>query len=230
MSMALNFNMQQKQSVKFINRDKSLFYQTVKENVNKYFTDNHISKFGNSTMYIKSFVLLTAYIGAFALILAFNPPFIVSMLLWFSMGISVAGVGMSVMHDANHGAYADNKYVNMMMGYTLNLLGGTVHNWKLQHNILHHTYTNITGLDDDIDDKAGMRFSPHNTWKPKHNFQYVYAFFLYGLITLYWCIAKDFAQFSKYTANGVNANSRSANIIPESRLLLFISCNANNVF
>jgi linoleoyl-CoA desaturase len=220
MLRALNFSMQQKQTVKFVNKDKSLFYQTVKANVNQYFTDNHISKYGNAKMFFKSFVLLTAYLGAFALILIFNPPFYISLLLWFSMGISVAGVGMSVMHDANHGAYSENKYVNAIMGYTLNLLGGTVHNWKLQHNILHHTYTNITGLDDDIDDKAGMRFSPHNTWKPKHNFQYVYAFFLYGLITLYWCVAKDFVQFSKYTNNGVNANTKSQNIIMFIKLII----------
>ena len=75
MLMALNKSMQQKQTVKFVNKDKSLFYQTVKANVNQYFTDHHISKYGNAKMYFKSFVLLTAYLGAFALILIFNPPF-----------------------------------------------------------------------------------------------------------------------------------------------------------
>lgn len=205
--------MKQKQTVKFVNKDKNLFYQTVKQNVNNYFVENNISKVGDYRMFIKSFVLLTAYLGAFALILIFNPPFIVSLILWFSMGISVAGVGMSVMHDANHGSYSNNKIANYLMSYSLNLLGGTVHNWNLQHNILHHTYTNITGLDDDIDDKAGMRFSPRNDWKEKHGFQFIYAFFLYGLITIYWAIAKDFVQFVKYTRNGVNANSKAQNVI-----------------
>ena len=99
------------------------------------------------------------------------------------------------------------------MGATLNLCGGAVFNWKLQHNILHHTYTNIVHMDDDIDDKAVMRFSPHTRVKFFHRLQFIYAFLFYGLLTLYWAVAKDFVQFVKYTANGVNANNRKENIL-----------------
>ncbi|MFN0275193.1 MAG: fatty acid desaturase family protein [Chitinophagales bacterium] len=169
---------------------------------------------------MKSVILLAGYIIPFLVILLFQPAFLYSLGLWFVMGICLAGIGMSVMHDANHGAYSANKTVNTWMGYTLNLLGGTVFNWKLQHNILHHTYTNIVDMDDDIDDKAVMRFSPHKKLKIFHQLQFIYAFFFYGLLTLYWAVGKDFVQYFRYTANGVNANSKYQNRITFAKIVL----------
>jgi len=84
-------------------------------------------------------------------------------------------------------------------------------NWKLQHNVLHHTYTNIPQMDDDIEDKLVLKFSPYSQVKPFHHFQYIYAFFFYGLTTLYWVLAKDFVQYAKYIKNGVNKNTKAQN-------------------
>ncbi|MBC8045222.1 MAG: acyl-CoA desaturase [Fimbriimonadaceae bacterium] len=212
--------MQRKGKIKFVNTDKSLFYETVKERIENYFIENNLSKHANTAMIVKSIILLAGYIVPFFIILIIHPSVFVCMLLWFFMGLNLAGIGMSVMHDANHGAYSANKNVNTWMGYTLNLLGGTVFNWKLQHNILHHTYTNIVDMDDDIDDKAVMRFSPHKKLKVFHRLQFVYAFFFYGLLTLYWTLGKDFVQYAKYTANGVNANSKKENRIILAKITL----------
>jgi linoleoyl-CoA desaturase len=33
----------------------------------------------------------------------------------------------------------------------MHLLGGSATNWKIQHNVLHHSFTNIDGYDEDID-------------------------------------------------------------------------------
>jgi len=203
--------MKQKGKVKFVDRDKSKFYATLQAKVEEYFKSNNISKNANGTMIVKSVVLLSAYLLAYGVIIFVQPALWVSLLLWFSMGLSAAGVGMSVMHDANHGAYSSNRKVNFVMGQSLNLLGGSVFNWKLQHNILHHTYTNVVHMDDDIDDKVVMRFSPHTDVKKYHKFQFLYAFLLYCVLTLYWAIGKDFVQYVKYTANGVNPNNKKEN-------------------
>ena len=74
----------------------------------------------------------------------------------------------------------------------------------MQHNILHHTYTNITGIDDDIASKPALRLSPHEPRRPAHRFQWWHAFLLYGLTTLYWVTAKDFIQWSRYRKLKVN--------------------------
>ncbi len=203
--------MKPRNQIKFINKNKSLFYPTLRKRVDRYFEDNNIARTANVTMVVKSIVLLLCYTVPFVLLLALQPGLGISLLLWFVMGLGVAGIGMSVMHDANHGAYSGNKTVNTLMGHTLNLVGGSAYNWKLQHNILHHTYTNVVEMDEDIQDRLVLRFSPHTRVKFFHQLQWVYAFVFYGLLTLYWVLAKDVVQFFLFKKNGVNANSEKQN-------------------
>jgi len=203
--------MKLKGKVKFVSKDKSLFFATLRKRVDAYFLQNNIQRTANTTMVVKSVVLLLCYVLPFVLLLAFQPVFPLSLLLWFVMGLGVAGIGMSVMHDANHGAFSDNKRVNFLMGHTLNLVGGSAFNWKLQHNILHHTYTNVVEMDEDIQDRLVLRFNPHSKVKFFHQLQWVYAFLFYGLLTLYWVAAKDFVQYNLFIKNGVNANTDAEN-------------------
>lgn len=201
------------QKIQFISKDrnKTIFYATLRNRIELYFKENNISKHFNSSMVIKTVVLLTGYIVPYLFILIFNFPSIINYSLWLIMGLFKAGIGMSVMHDANHGAYARSHKANYWLGHTLNLVGGSVFNWKLQHNQLHHTYTNVINLDDDIEDKLILRFSPHTKVKWYHKFQFIYAFLFYGLLTLYWALIKDFVQFRKYIQTGVNKESSSKN-------------------
>jgi linoleoyl-CoA desaturase len=203
--------MKTKQPIRFVNNSGNEFFAVLRQRVDKYFKDKKISQHANTGMVLKSIILLSAYLVPFAIFLIVQPSFGISILLWTIMGFALAGIGMSVMHDANHGAYSANKNVNTFMGHTLNLLGGSVFNWKLQHNILHHTYTNIVHMDDDIDDKLVLRFSPHTEVKWYHKFQWVYAFFFYGILTLYWVLLKDLIQFINYTKRGVNTNTKQQN-------------------
>lgn len=203
--------MRRQEKVKFVSTDRNQFFGTLRKRVDLYFAENQISKSGNSQMVIKSIVLLLSYVLPFIYILAFDPSFSISLLCWFIMGLGVAGIGMSVMHDANHGSYSKKKSVNSLMGYTINLVGGSALNWKLQHNILHHTYTNVIDKDEDIQDRLIMRFSPHTDVKFYHRLQWIYAFLFYGLITLYWVTAKDFVQYFQFIKNGLNTNSKKEN-------------------
>ena len=124
--------------------------------------------------------------------------------MWLIMGVGVAGVGLSVMHDANHGSYTSSTKLNGIIGNAIALIGGHSTNWKIQHNVLHHTYTNIDGLDEDIDPPGEMlRFSPHQPLKKMHKYQHLYAWFFYGLMTLAWSLTKDFQQLSRYNKKGL---------------------------
>jgi linoleoyl-CoA desaturase len=198
--------------LRFVSKDKNQFFSVLKKRVDAHFKENNLSKHANATMVIKTIVLMIGYLGSFALMLTILPGFWGSMALWAMMGLSVAGIGMSIMHDANHGAYSNNETVNTLVGHTLNLCGGAVFNWKLQHNVLHHMYTNVSGHDDDIQDRAILRFSPHSEIKGIQRFQFVYAFVFYGLLTLYWVIGKDFVQYVQYINNGVNTNTKAQNV------------------
>ena len=206
--------------VKFVNTNNSLFFATLKERVDGYFQENRISKHANSIMVIKTIVLLLVYILPFLTLLYLQPSLRVSSLLWLVMGFGVAGIGMSIMHDGNHGAYSANKQINYLVAHILNLLGASTFNWNIQHNIMHHTYTNISDMDEDIGDKPMLRFSPHSPLKKYHKLQAMYAFFLYGLLSLYWVVAKDYVQFVKYIKNGVNSNTKKENAMVFSRIII----------
>jgi linoleoyl-CoA desaturase len=211
--------MKVKGKVKFIDTEKSGFYAMLKKRVDIYFEDKQLSRYANGQMVIKTIVLLAAYLLPYMFLLTVQPSLGWSLVIWGIMGISLAGIGMSVMHDANHGAYSSKKSINTLVGFSLNLLGGSVFNWKLQHNILHHTYTNITGMDEDIDDRLVLKFSPHTPIKAYHRFQWMYAFLFYGLLTLYWAIAKDFIQFRQFSQNGLNPHSEGENRIILARII-----------
>ena len=188
--------------------------------MDEYFRTNKISPNANRTMIWKSVVMISAYVLPFAAMIIFHPHFLVTMLCWVLMGIAMAGLGMSVMHDALHGAYSTNKRINFMMGSVINMIGGSIFNWKLQHNILHHTYTNVYEMDDDIDEKVILRFTEHSAPKKVHKFQWWYAFIFYGITTLYWLFAKDFLQYHKYKKNGVNNQSKEKNRIVLAKIIL----------
>lgn len=193
------------------NAENAQFFATVRKRVDTYFKENNISKHYNSAMVVKTVVLLGAYALPFTAILLLKPNFAGSLALWAIMGFALAGIGMSVMHDANHGAYSSNSKVNKWLGHSLNLLGGSVSNWKIQHNVLHHTYTNIVTHDMDIQDKVILRFSPHTQVKWYHRLQIIYAVFFYGITTLYWALLKDFLQFQTFKKIGINRDNKVQN-------------------
>jgi linoleoyl-CoA desaturase len=135
-------------------------------------------------MYVKTVTVYTLYVVPFIVILNYNLPFLSSFLLFMVIGMGTAGVGMSVMHDSLHNSYSKNKWVNKIMGLSMYIIGSNVFNWKLQHNIFHHAYTNIGGLDEDIKPRWIMRFSEQSPLKPVHKYQYLYSLPLYSMMTI----------------------------------------------
>ena len=200
-----------KPGIVFGTPEQQVFYKELRSRVEHYFESTGQSKYANATMVVKTIVLVGGYLAGIALQIAFLPSPALSFVLFALTGVFLAGIGMSVMHDANHGAYSANENVNRWVGYSLNLLGGMVMNWKMQHNVLHHTYTNIAGLDEDIDTKLALKLSPHGPTNKAHRYQWFYAFFLYMILTLYWGLAKDLVQFIHYKKVGLNKQSRVKN-------------------
>ncbi|GAA4402837.1 acyl-CoA desaturase [Nibrella viscosa] len=191
-----------KAPIKFLNKDKSDFFPVLKKRVDLYFKEKAISRFGTSTMIYKSLVMLSLFIVPYLLILSGWFPVWIMLLLAIFMGVGTAGVGMAVMHDAGHGSLSAVPRINNLLSASLYLLGGNVYNWKVQHNTLHHTYTNIHEVDEDITGKFLLRFSYSEQIKPYHRFQHIYAFFLYGLMTISF-FGKDFRQVFKFRNHAV---------------------------
>lgn len=179
------------------------FYKTLQKKVRKHFKDSNTTKYGNTSMVVKTIFMLALYLIPFILILTVVNSVWLMFVMWLLMALGMAGIGMSIMHDANHGAYSKNKYVNNFMGDLISVAGGSDSMWRIQHNVLHHTYTNVTGMDEDIDPGSVLRFSPHEERKTHHKYQHYYAWFLYGMMTLLWCTVKDFKQAMRYKKLGL---------------------------
>lgn len=191
--------------VKFAPKGIDNFHDAVKAKVDEYFTKNHISKLYDWRMVVKTFAMLAMYFVPYALIVTgiASVNLVLFYGLWVLMGAGIAGIGTSIMHDSNHGAYTTNERLNMALGGLLNLLGGYSRNWRIQHNILHHTYTNVDGLDEDIDAGILLRMSPNARHIKLHKYQHLYAWFLYGIMNVYWVTVKDYKCLLKYGKNGL---------------------------
>ena len=184
--------------VRFNTRDSREFMRTLNKRVNAYFKENNIKKTGNWKLHLKTIVMFSILFAPYFLILTLDIHELWKLAFTILMGVGMAGVGMNVMHDGNHGTYSSKSWVNKFMGSSIYVLAGNVYNWQVQHNVLHHTYTNIQGHDEDLDAGRILRFSKHTEWRRFHKFQHYYSIFLYGLLTFNWALTTDFKQTRNY--------------------------------
>jgi linoleoyl-CoA desaturase len=196
------------------------FVTTLNKRVGEYFKANDLSRQGNSEMIIKTaFMFLTYFVPYILIVTGLVTSVFPLLVAVVVMSLGLAGIGLSVMHDANHGAYSKKGWVNDLIGYSLNLVGANAFNWKMQHNVLHHSYTNVHEEDEDISPRGVLRLSPHSSWKSMHRFQFIYAWFLYGLMTIMWLFFKDFVRIVRYDRSGL-ARKHKANITREWFILI----------
>jgi len=211
--------MEKDKALTFANTHRD-FVTTLNKRVNEYFKSNNIARQGNLEMYVKTACMFAAYFIPYALILAGVVSGIVPLIAsTLFMGLGLAGIGLSVMHDANHGAYSEKAWVNTILGYSINLVGANAFNWKIQHNVLHHSFTNVLDHDEDISPRGVLRMSPASPWKTVHRYQFIYAWFLYGLMTIAWLGYKDFSRLGRYHKSGIAAKQK-ANIVREWFILI----------
>ncbi len=143
-------------------------------------------------MVAKTVALLALTFVPYALILSGSLSGPVALGMTVLTGFGIAGIGFSVAHDALHGAYAHRPSLNRLVGMTMDLIGGSSYLWRITHNIIHHTYTNIHGTDEDLAVSPLLRLSPHATRRWYHRYQHLYALALYSMTTLFWVYVKDY--------------------------------------
>ena len=182
--------------VTFNNKNK-IFFNALKAEVDAYFERNGIRKTGNWKLYLKTIILIPSAIGLYSLLMFLQMPAMLSIFLWFLFGLNMAAIGFNIMHDACHGSFSTKGWVNEIFGWTNNFLGGNAFLWKLKHNIIHHTYTNIDGVDDDINNMPFLRQCSTQPLKPMHRFQSAYMFVLYGFTSLFMFFMDYIKYFSK---------------------------------
>lgn len=180
------------QSVKFSNTSASPFIREMKQRVNEYFVTEGIARQADARMVAKTIGMLALTFVPYALILSgwFGPWTMLGLAM--VMGVGVAGCGFSIAHDALHGAYTKNRFASRLLDLSFDFLGGSGYFWKITHNVIHHTYTNIHGIDEDLEVSPFLRLSPNSERRPIHRFQHIFGFAAYSVSTLYWVLVKDY--------------------------------------
>jgi len=192
-------------AIRFRSKEGKDFGKTLRKRVADYFATNDLPRTGDYRMWIKVAVMLMLYLGPYVLIISgvFAGNLLGFYGLWVAMGLGLVGCGLGIMHDANHGALSKHKWANKAVGMVMNLAGGYALCWKIQHNVLHHSFTNVEGYDDDINSGGLLRFSPHQKKRLVYRFQVFYAWILYGTTTFNWVTYSDFLQLVKYNKMGL---------------------------
>jgi len=177
------------------NNKNAAFYKALKADVDAYFHDQNLRKTGNRRLYIKTVVFLIISICTYIFLLTGRYNTVSGISLSVLLGLSLAGIGFNIMHDACHGSYSSRKWVNELLGLTLNALGGNAFMWKLKHNIIHHTYTNVDGVDDDIAKSPVLRQCHTQPWKPAHRLQHIYLWPVYAISSFLWIFLIDISKY-----------------------------------
>lgn len=186
------------------------FYTTLNTKVEELFASSKLSKKGNGLMLFKVLFYSIGFISVYLILIVANPPVFIQLLLWAMLGLFIAFIGLNISHDAVHGSLSANKSVNKILGYSFNIIGGNCYVWNITHNIVHHTYTNIEGHDEDIELIPLLRMSPHQRLRKVHRYQYLYAFFFYSLSSLLWVFVKDYVKFFKKKIGNYNNKTHPA--------------------
>jgi linoleoyl-CoA desaturase len=173
----------------------NLFFQSLKASVDDYFKQNNLRKTGNWRLYLKTVILISTAIVLYGSLIFLHPPGAWALLICAVLGYNLACIGFSVMHDANHGSYSTHPLLNDFLGLSMNAMGASSFFWKQKHNIIHHTYTNVDGIDDDIAKSPIIRQCESQKWVPAHKVQHLYLFPAYALSTIFWVFIMDFKKY-----------------------------------
>mmetsp|Transcript_11403 Transcript_11403/g.15797 ORF Transcript_11403/g.15797 Transcript_11403/m.15797 type:complete len:548 (-) Transcript_11403:456-2099(-) len=188
----------------------SEFYRTLRTRVVARLDELHLSRRGSMEIWIKALFLLTWF--WYSLYKMYTSSFSTALLWTISMGTAAAFVGTCIQHDGNHGAFAEQKWLNKLAGWTQDMIGASAFTWEFQHMLGHHPYTNLLDEEEDLKKEKGvdcpmvekdqesdpdvfssfpiMRMHPLHEPSWYHRYQHLYAPLLFALMTL----AKVFQQ------------------------------------
>ena len=177
-------------------------HAVLKKNVNEYFQQQKLSPAGNSALYLKAAILLASYLLIYVHLIFFTPDKLLAIIECVLSGVLTASIGFNVMHDGAHGSFSNHSWLNKMAASSLDFLGASSFMWHVKHNVIHHAYTNIDGIDDDINAQPFLRLCDTQKRYKIHRYQHIYFWLLYCFLYLFWVF---FADYKKYFSHKIGS-------------------------
>lgn len=198
----------------------SPFFSLLKQKVDGYFGTRNLKRDGGRKLMRKGIIQFASAAVLYTTLVFFTPGVVLSVILCILLGLSLAIIGFNIMHEGGHQSFSKHLWINEVSAYFLNILGGNSYYWKIKHNINHHTYTNIEGLDSDIDVRPFMRMHKDQPLHPFHRFQHIYWVLLYGISYLVWVFYED---FQKYFSGRISKRSSRKKLPVKEHLIFWAS-------
>lgn len=183
-----------KDEIKIHYRQKSAegFRIDLNREVDQHLTTQSFGKNATWGMWLRVGFFLFAYWIVWALLALQAHSAAVSALLLGAFVFLFKAIAYNVVHDAVHQSISGNRRIDGAIYWiSMTMLGPSAYLWRKRHNVDHHHYVNVPGWDSQIEGAAFFRFSPHQTWKPYHRYQHLYASLVYMLMTLHWIFIRD---------------------------------------
>jgi linoleoyl-CoA desaturase len=171
------------------------FHSELKRRINQYFAQKGQAPTGNFNLHFKAILLITGLVLTYTHLVFFTPPAVWAILESILLGCLTAAIGFNVMHDGAHGSFSRYKWINSLASSFANFLGASQHMWKVKHNIIHHTYTNINGVDDDIEARPLLRLCEDQKHYKIHKYQHFYFWAAYSFLYIYWIFISDYTKY-----------------------------------
>jgi linoleoyl-CoA desaturase len=179
------------------------FHSELKRRISSYFEEVGKATTGNYNLFLKAVILMAGFVFVYIHLVFFTPAAIWAILESVLLGGLVAAIGFNVMHDGAHGSFSKYKWVNHLAAFSLNILGGNSFMWNMKHNVVHHAYTNVDGVDDDIDIQPWMRMSKTQKKYKMHRYQHLYFWILYCALYIFWIFVLDYTKYFKSKIGGM---------------------------
>lgn len=173
------------------------FHAELKKRISNYFEEVGKSTTGDYQLFLKAIILSIAFAFVYIHLVFFTPAVWLQIIESVILGGLVAAIGFNVMHDGAHGSFSKYKWVNVFAAFSLNILGGNSFMWNMKHNVIHHAFTNVDGVDDDIDIQPWMRMSESQKKYRLHKYQHIYFWVLYSLLYIFWIFVLDYQKYFK---------------------------------
>lgn len=177
-------------------KPKDSLHAELRQRITAYFQQKGQDSKGDVRLHSKALVLVGGFLALYIHLVFFLPSQVwVGLIEAVLLGAFTAAIGFNVMHDGAHGSFSKHAFLNDLAGLSLNFLGANVFMWKTKHNVVHHTFTNIEGVDDDLNARPMLRLSPGQKRYGIHKYQYLYFWMVYSLLYLYWVFFTDYKKY-----------------------------------
>jgi linoleoyl-CoA desaturase len=106
------------------------FQDELRREVARYFATSGKRQRDVPRMVVKTAIILAWFVASWWLLVFHASSPLATVALAISLGLAIAGIGMGIQHDANHGAYSEHRGVNRALGFLLDVLGASSYVWR----------------------------------------------------------------------------------------------------